>query len=73
MMDIKPTPPPGPDGRPNLGYDEASRLAKKWGSALGYKGRAGGWVYGPSGRPVCQGWYALWLRCWRRILTEKGA
>jgi hypothetical protein len=27
--------------------------------ALGYEGRAGGWVYGPSGRHVCQGWRAF--------------
>ena len=36
-------------------------ISKRWGKAHGYKGTIGGWIYDPEGRPVAQGWDALFF------------
>lgn len=36
-------------------------ISKNWGAAHGYKGAIGGWIYDPEGRPVAQGWGALFF------------
>lgn len=52
---------------PTLTCEERERRAKKWGRANGYFGRPGGWIYTTSPtngriRPVCQGWFTLYIR-----------
>lgn len=37
-------------------YRDGLTAAKAWAKANGYSGRPGGWIYSPSGQPVCQGW-----------------
>lgn len=34
-------------------------LTRTYATVRGYTGRRGGWIYGPDGRPVCQGWAAF--------------
>lgn len=41
--------------------------AKKFGKAHGYAGRIGGWIHGPSGVRVCQGWWDFYNRARVRI------
>jgi hypothetical protein len=42
-------------GYPN-GDRGIEKAAKAWAKEFGYEGRAGGWIYNPSGRTVTQGW-----------------
>lgn len=68
MIDtIKPT---QPTTIPTLPCEEREKLAKKWAKLNGYYGKAGGWIYEPSGRPIVQGWLGLYDKLKRRIHTE---
>lgn len=49
------------------------RLARTWGRANGYQGRAGGWIYDSQGRAVVQGWTALYRRFATVIEREAGS
>lgn len=43
-------------------FTTKERAGRAIAAALGYEGRAGGWIYGPGGRPICQGYSTLAAR-----------
>jgi hypothetical protein len=48
-------------------YETAAAAAKAWGRRNGVRGERGGWLYGPTGEPISQGWASLAIR-----LEEEG-
>jgi hypothetical protein len=50
--------PPRPAGVRGVATSQMTdvELARTWAAHYGYTGRAGGWIYDPSGMPVLQGW-----------------
>lgn len=49
---------------------EEWEVARRWGSAHGYRGAIGGWVYDPEGNPVTQGWGALFFHIGREKMLQ---
>lgn len=48
--------------------DDQLQKAQEWGVAHGYDGKAGGWIYSPSGTPVSPDWAAFY-RTYREAIT----
>lgn len=49
----------------------AEAATRAWAADHGYEGRGGGWVYGPGGKPFCQGWSGLTAVLVRRCAIVK--
>ena len=62
------TVPSFPGGRIATGwtYRDGDAAAKAYAAAVGVAGKPGGWIYTPSGRPICQGWQSYTSRLVRR-------
>lgn len=51
----------------------ADELARVWAAQHGIVGRAGGWLYTATGRPVCHGWGSLAASLRRQGIVIEGA
>jgi hypothetical protein len=54
-----------------LTTEEKIKYAKAYGKKHGYKGAKGGWIYAPSGKAVCQGWFEFYCKYKLKILRDR--
>lgn len=54
-------------GEVRVSIEDREKRARKYGKAHGFRGAVGGWIYGPSGRPMVQGWLSFYSQNRDRI------